>query len=196
MKPDNGPLTDAQVAQLRETAEPELPTGKVVETSKLFEDPHPPGWMYDELQSNPLNEAEVEEVDLLSLTNLTISSLTSHRPEPVVFTPEYLDALAQDDDHDNHDPRIRAAVKQWKSENPDRTIKEERAKLARGKIDQLPWMQLIADNDLGREPTSGVWYQFSRQSSQRRHIHACGFNAQCAVQVQWCSLDYCGQKFN
>ena len=78
--------------------------------------------------------------------------------EPVVFTTEYLDALAQEDDHD--DPRIRAAVKQWKSENPDRTIKEERAKLARGKIDQLPWMQLIADNDLGREPTSGFGIAF------------------------------------
>jgi hypothetical protein len=154
---DDGPLTDAQVAQLRATAEPELPTGKVVETSKLFEDPHPPGWMYDELQSNPLNEAEVEEV-------ITEFDQARHT-EPVVFTPEYLDALAQDDDHDDHDnhedPRIRAAVKQWKSENPDRTIKEERAKLARGKIDQLPWMQLIADNDLGREPTSGFGISFS-----------------------------------
>ena len=152
-EPDDGPLTDAQVAQLRATAEPELPTGKVVETSKLFEDPHPPGWMYDELQSNPLNETEVEEV-------ITEFDQARHA-EPVVFTPEYLDALAQDDDHDNHeDPRIRAAVKQWKSENPDRTIKEERAKLARGKIDQLPWMQLIADNDLGREPTSGFGISF------------------------------------
>ena len=152
-EPDDGPLTDAQVAQLRETVEPELPKGKVVETSKLFEDPHPPGWMYDELQSNPLNETEVEEV---------IAEFDQERhTEPVVFTPEYLDALAQDDDHDDHeDPRIRAAVKQWKSENPDRTIKEERAKLARGKIDQLPWMQLIADNDLGREPTSGFGIGF------------------------------------
>ena len=152
-EPDDGPLTDAQVAQLRETVEPELPKGKVVETSKLFEDPHPPGWMYDELQSNPLNEAEVEEV-------IAEFDQAGHT-EPVVFTPEYLDALAQDDDHDDHeDPRIRAAVKQWKSENPDRTIKEERAKLARGKIDQLPWMQLIADNDLGREPTSGFGIGF------------------------------------
>ena len=152
-EPDDGPLTDAQVAQLRETVEPELPKGKVVETSKLFEDPHPPGWMYDELQSNPLNEAEVEEV---------IAEFDQARhTEPVVFTPEYLDALAQDDDHDDHeDPRIRAAVKQWKSENPDRTIKEERAKLARGKIDQLPWMRLVADNDLGREPTSGFGIAF------------------------------------
>ena len=44
-EPDDGPLTDQQIAQLRATAEPELPTGEVVETSKLFDDPHPPGWM-------------------------------------------------------------------------------------------------------------------------------------------------------
>ena len=172
-EPDDGPLTDQQVAQLRATAETELPQGETVTVSRLFDDPgehpadtfdheaeekdsadpHPPGWMYSDLQSNPLNEQQVEEV---------IAEFDQARhTEPVVFTAEYLDALAQDDDHDDHeDPRIRAAVKQWKSENPDRTIKEERAKLARGKIDQLPWMQLIADNELGREPTSGFGISF------------------------------------
>jgi len=172
-EPDDGPLTDAQVEQLRATTEQELPQGETVTVSRLFDDPgehpadtfdheaeekdsadpHPPGWMYSDLQSNPLNEQQVEEV---------IAEFDQARhTEPVVFTAEYLDALAQDDDHDDHeDPRIRAAVKQWKSENPDRTIKEERAKLARGKIDQLPWMQLIADNELGREPTSGFGIVF------------------------------------
>jgi hypothetical protein len=157
-EPDDGPLTDQQVEQLRATVEPELPTGEVVETSKLFDedlpkDPHPPGWMYDELQSNPLNEAEVEEV---------IAEFDQVRHlEPVEFNQDYLNAVAQDvESGDHEDPTVKAAIKQWKSENPDGTIKEERAKLARGKIDQLPWMQLIADNDLGREPTSGFGISF------------------------------------
>ena len=157
-EPDDGPLTDEQIAQLRATAEPELPTGEVVETSKLFDedppkDPHPPGWMYDELQSNPLNEAEIEEV---------IAEFDQVRHiEPVEFNQDYLNAVAQDvESGDHEDPTVKAAIKQWKSENPDGTIKEERAKLARGKIDQLPWMQLIADNDLGREPTSGFGISF------------------------------------
>ena len=181
-EPDDGPLTEDQVEQLRATVEPELPRGEVVETSHLFnedspKDPHPPGWMYNELRSNPLNEAEVEEIaaefdrarhpyldkfdhfqDLKPVVAQPLS------PEPVVFNPEYLDTLAQDDDHDDHDdhndPVIRAAIKRWKGENPDRTIKEERAKLARGKIAQLPWMQLIADNELGREPMSGFGISF------------------------------------
>ena len=158
-EPDDGPLTEEQVEQLRATAEPELPTGEVVETSKLFEDeskdPHPPGWMYDDVQTNALSEEEVEEV---------IAEFDQARHiEPVVFNQDYLDALSQDDDHEN--PRIRAAVKQWKKENPDRTLKEERYKLARGKIDELPWMRLLADNDdLGRAPLTGFGIVFPEKA--------------------------------
>jgi hypothetical protein len=171
-EPDDGPLTDQQVEQLRATAEPELPQGETVTVSRLFDDPgehpadtfdheletteavdpHPPGWMYNELQSNPLNEQQVEEV---------IAEFEQLRAQPVEFNQDYLNAVAQDvepEDHDN--PGIKAAIKQWKSENPDRTIKEERAKLAAGKIQELPWMGLVADNDLGREPTSGFGISF------------------------------------
>jgi hypothetical protein len=171
-EPDDGPLTDQQVEQLRATTEPELPQGETVTVSRLFDDPgehpadtfdhelettkavdpHPPGWMYNELQSNPLNEQQVEEV---------IAEFEQLRAQPVKFNQDYLDALAQEIEPEEHDnPDVKAAIKQWKSENPDKTIKEERAKLARGKIDQLPWMQLIADNDLGREPTSGFGINF------------------------------------
>jgi hypothetical protein len=157
-EPDDGPLTEEQVRQLRATAEPELPTGEVVETSSLFDenlpkDPHPPGWMYDELQSNLLNEAEIEEV-------IAEFDQVRHN-EPVEFNQDYLNAVAQDVESEDHDnPGIKAAIKQWKAENPDRTIKEERAKLAAGKIQELPWMGLVADNDLGREPTSGFGISF------------------------------------
>ena len=171
-EPDDGPLTDQQVEQLRATAEPELPQGETVTVSRLFDDPgehpadtfdheleekdsadpHPPGWMYSDLQSNPLNQQQVEEV---------IAEFEQLRAQPVEFNQDYLDTLAQEiepEDHDN--PGIKAAIKQWKAENPDRTIKEERAKLAAGKIQELPWMGLVADNDLGREPTSGFGISF------------------------------------
>jgi hypothetical protein len=171
-EPDYGPLTDQQVEQLRATAEPELPQGETVTVSRLFDDPgehpadtfdheleekdsadpHPPGWMYGDLQSNPLNEQQVDEV---------IAEFEQLRAQPVEFNQDYLNAVAQEvepEDHDN--PGIKAAIKQWKAENPDRTIKEERAKLAAGKIHELPWMGLVADNDLGREPTSGFGISF------------------------------------
>jgi hypothetical protein len=171
-EPDDGPLTEAQVEKLRETVEPELPQGEIVATSKLFDDPgehpadtfdheveetelpkdpHPPGWMFEQ---HPYLDKFDHFKDLKPMVAQTPSV------EPVIFAPEYLEALAEDTEQEDHDPRIRAAIKQWKNENPDRTIKEERAKLARGKIDQLPWMQLIADNELGREPTSGFGISF------------------------------------
>ena len=166
-EPDDGPLSTEQIAQLRETAEPELPTGEIVETSSLFQDlpkdPHPPGWMYNELQSNTLTEEEVEQV---------IAEFDHARHvEPVEFNQDYLKELNQptieyqiledvDEELDDDDP-LKAAIKQWKDENPDSTLKEERHKLARGKIDELPWMRLLADNDdLGRAPLTGFGVVF------------------------------------
>ena len=160
-EPDDGALTDQQIAQLRETVLPELPTGEVVETSKLFDDPpkdpHPPGWMYDELQSNTLSEAEVEEV---------IAEFDQARhAEPVEFNQEYLDAVAQDIEHQSlenvdEDDSLKHAIKKWKDENPNSTLKEQRARFAVGKIKELPWMHLLADNDLGREPLTGFGIAF------------------------------------
>ena len=166
-EPDDGALTDQQIAQLRETVLPELPTGETVETSKLFDDPpqdpHPPGWMYDELQPTTLNEEEVEQV---------IAEFDQARhTEPVVFNADYLKELdkptveyqiLEDVDEDiNDNDSLKVAIKKWKDENPDNTLKEERAKFARGKIDKLPWMHLLADNDdLGRAPLTGFGIVF------------------------------------
>ena len=185
---DDGPLTEEQVAQLRATVESELPTGEVVATSKLFDDPgehpadtfdheieeqlpvdpHPPGWMYGDLTSYPLNDTEVEEVvEEFDRARHAYLDRFDHFKDlkpmvaPAQFNQDYLNAVAQDVESDDHeDPTVKAAIKQWKTENPNGTIKEERAKLATGRIDQLPWMRLVADNDLGREPTSGFGISF------------------------------------
>jgi len=45
-------------------------------------------------------------------------------------------------------------MKLWKEQNPESTLKEQRAMLVRGEIDILPWMKLVADNELPREPRS------------------------------------------
>ena len=157
-EPDDGPLSEEQIEQLRKIAELEQPTGEVVKTSKLFDDPpkdpHPPGWMYNDSASHPiLDEHAVEEI---------VAEFDQVRhTKPVEFNQDYLNAVAQDIESEEHDnPSIKAAIKQWKSETPDGTIKEERAKLATGRIQQLPWMQLVADNNLGREPTSGFGIVF------------------------------------
>jgi hypothetical protein len=50
---------------------------------------------------------------------------------------------------------IKEAMKKWKSENPTKTLKEQRHRLELGLIDQLPWMTLIADNAGTREIATG-----------------------------------------
>lgn len=56
-----------------------------------------------------------------------------------------------EDLHDDH-PSVKEAIKAWKKQNPDRTLKEQRAKLARGEISELPWMALIDNAELEPPP--------------------------------------------
>jgi len=49
---DDGPLTDEQIEQIKETAKDDLPTGETIATSELFseqkkDDPHAVGWMFE-----------------------------------------------------------------------------------------------------------------------------------------------------
>ena len=56
-----------------------------------------------------------------------------------------------EDLHDDH-PSVKQAIKAWKEQNPDRTLKEQRAKLARGEISELPWIALIDNAELEPPP--------------------------------------------
>lgn len=62
-------------------------------------------------------------------------------PEPVAVTTP-VDNTTDDPIHDD-DPAIKAAMKQWKLENPTKTLKEQRHRFAMGQIDRLPWMDLL-----------------------------------------------------
>jgi len=66
------------------------------------------------------------------------------RPLPVV-EPEA--ELTVDPDEqvilDESHPDVKAAMVRWKAANPGDTLKNQRARLARGEIDQLPWMSLV-----------------------------------------------------
>ena len=72
------------------------------------------------------------------------------------------DYLTPPDDDDEEDDNIKAAIKLWKSQNPNDTIKNQRHKFLRGEITELPWMGLIADNVVGRETNSGFGTEFPK----------------------------------
>jgi hypothetical protein len=59
--------------------------------------------------------------------------------------------VAEPDEEDlESDPHIKEAMKLWKRQNPDRTLKNERQRYRQGLIPQLPWMALLTQ--LPREP--------------------------------------------
>ena len=51
-------------------------------------------------------------------------------------------------------------MKLWKEQNPNDTLKNQRNKLVRGEIDQLPWLKLVADNSLPAFGNSGFGIEF------------------------------------
>jgi hypothetical protein len=77
--------------------------------------------------------------------------------------PPINDAMSpeHEDEHDPEDsPELKAAKTLWKEQNPHDTLKHQRNLLAMGKIDQLPWIGLVADNETPRASTSGFGINF------------------------------------
>jgi len=48
-----------------------------------------------------------------------------------------------DYEFENAEPRLKDAMKAWKQENPDSSLKLQRRLLKNGKIDELPWMSYL-----------------------------------------------------
>ena len=109
--PDDGPLTDDQVDQIKKTTAEQHPY---------------------------LDQPFVHFKDLKPIV---------HKPtkEPAPLeTAAVLDAEDDQPDENDH-PKIKEAMKVWKIANPGETIKEQRYRLGRGEISELPWMKLIED---------------------------------------------------
>jgi hypothetical protein len=106
---DDGPLTDQQVEQIKETVKDELPIGEVIVKESLFV------------------ESEVKNPNAPGL------DITDDRPG------DYLTEYEKE--------KIRA----WKAQNPNDTIKHQRALFDSGKIDRLPWEKLELHPDNHRQ---------------------------------------------
>jgi hypothetical protein len=166
---DDGPLTDDQIKQIEKLAEEDLPTGETVATSQLFDDPGEPpeNYMYGELQPHALTEEELEEV-------IAEFNHVRHTTQPVVYNADYLEQLkdsiqansANDDEEIDDDDPMKKAIKEWKDANPGTTLKEQRARFAAGKIRELPWIGLMATDDLNRKPLSGFGTDFPENAGK------------------------------
>lgn len=72
-------------------------------------------------------------------------------PPGWMYNTPTTETIATDETHQDHDdagfddehPTVKAAIAQWKTQNPKDTLKNQRARLARGEISELPWIKLI-----------------------------------------------------
>ena len=153
-EPDDGPLTEQQVDQLKES----------VEAFKT--DPHPPGWMFDKFPylaaGKDMFFKDVKPLVARPDDDAAAMNIVADPPgvETRPFTPDEIAALEAADHEDEEDDALKAAIRQWKAANPDDTLKNQRFKLIRGEIAELPWMSLLADNESRKEINSGFGTQF------------------------------------
>lgn len=118
---------------------------------------YPPGWMF----VGPM-VAKVSD-DAAAMSIVAEPPGVETRP----FTPEEIAALeSADQDEDLEDDALKDAIKRWKAANPDDTLKNQRFKLMRGEIAELPWMGLLADNESRKEINSGFGTEFPRHAER------------------------------
>jgi hypothetical protein len=122
--PDDRPLTDQQLDQIRNTApEPVVQEPALPEKSMLEQHPYVNNGFahFENLEPMPA-------------------------PMPAKVEPEAIVVDQENEPEDDHElPHIKEAIKKWKSLNPNDTIKNQRYLLARGEIKELPWMSLVEE---------------------------------------------------
>jgi hypothetical protein len=134
-EPDDGPLTNDQVAQLKESVElfkeePEL----------SFLDKHP-------YLLKPFHHFE-------NLKPMVYKPEPPPEPLPQEAVHEPVPPGVGESD------AVQEAMSKWKEANPDNTLKRQRSLLDAGKIAELPWMQLVEDNKLPEPTNSGFGINF------------------------------------
>lgn len=119
--PDDGPLTQNQIDQIKSTAPQPAQSNQTKVEQSVSPQTHPYLFVGD-FWKKPHGWQEV-----------------GHQ----VATASTSQIEEDDDEEGDEPPNVKAAMKQWKRLNPNRTLKEERRKLAKGEITELPWMHLV-----------------------------------------------------
>ena len=121
-------------------------------------EPDPPAYEPDD---GPLTYDQVEQLKEIIATQeppqgelVSKQELFPVNPEPaqetapVPETPDHNDDVEVEQESSDE---IKAAMTRWKEQNPDDTLKNQRHRLQRGEIDQLPWL-LPLTNESGFGP--------------------------------------------
>jgi hypothetical protein len=125
-EPDDGPLTEQQIEQIQASAEPQEDNRPWHERYPYLTRP------FDHFQNlKPMVASDPAKEDQAAMAIVPPEEIPGVTTRP--WTAEEIEALDTADDADKE------AMRRWKMEHPDETIKGQRTKLARGQITQLPW---------------------------------------------------------
>jgi len=151
-EPDDEPLTEQQVEQLKQTVAQFAPVGETVTKQELFPEPEKSILEQHPYLSKPFATFENLQPMVAPAENKPVETA----PVPAETTvPE--DVEADPDADDPEDTSIIAQCKRlWKQDHPGMTLKEQRRLVAAGKLDHEPWQDYINDPRINRETSFGT----------------------------------------
>ena len=167
------PFTEEEVAALNKDPEPEVDRFAYLKQPFVhFQNLKPmvatpdPSFVYQPEPPKPITDfPELQEAIKKGLEDgsIVIQGAADipdvERPGDYITPPEH-------EEDDEEDDEIKAAIKKWKTLNPNDTIKNQRYKLLRGEIAELPWMGLVADNAPSIETKSGFGTTFPKDPNR------------------------------
>lgn len=180
-EPDDGPLTEDQIDQLKKSVEtfrtepPDDPIPCNKCGTNLVDAPGI-GLFCPNRECDVIDNVKGEE-PITFTTPIKYQFLDEHHePDIPMYDDERLvskfdkiqdierpgDYVEPPDDYWDHqaENEVKTAITKWKALNPTDTLKNQRYKFIRGEISQLPWMGLIADNVSGKQVKSDFGTQF------------------------------------
>lgn len=146
-EPDDGPLTAEQVDQIKETVPGPEPS--IFEKHPYLLNPFVHFTGLPIVASNKIDVVATTPpipdnvLDVYNDERLVskFDKMDLERPgDYVTPPPAWEEAVIESDDEDDEDPHTKEAIRKWKAENPEDTLKHQRRLLEQGYIDQLPWL--------------------------------------------------------
>jgi hypothetical protein len=113
---------------------------------------------------NPVEYQILDDVSEPDYVEPSAPQLTSDQP----LQADNQDLSTDDDDHDQDaDDPYKEAKRIWKEQNPDSTLKEQRRLLSIGRIDHLPWEDILVDDHIVNEFGFGHQFPYSPTKGDR-----------------------------
>jgi hypothetical protein len=155
---DNGPLTNDQLDQIRNSAKKDLPTGSIITKESLFQDKEADEFFdrarivaqslddgnYEAPDPEPIKKSSMltglDHIWSRARQMVTRDSEAEHAPlHTQIKSTSELTADNNTDDDSDLNAEEKQARRNWKEQNPNDTVKHQLRLLNAGMIDTLPW---------------------------------------------------------